>query len=564
MDGLIGIDVLGVCMRTKIAVQLFLVFFVLFFAACESPFGDDPGNGNGGDGGGDGNGTTDGSPENGAATDLAEIEFRSMIPVPGGTFLQEETDPGFGAESFDHTISDFEVAQYQVTYELWYAVRQWAEDNGYNFENPGQEGSDGTPGDAPTAAGRHQPVVRVSWRDAVVWLNAYSEMEELTPVYYTDAQHTDPIKDSAADDEVQTDAGSIDNPYVKWDADGYRLPTEGEWQYAASWRGENTLATDGTNLQAELDPYVQVGGTTWYFTPPTWPSGGNDAYDGSNENNEEVAWFDDSIPSFATQPVGQKEPNQLAIYDMSGNVEELVWDWKDNYPTGSQTDYRGPSAGPGGFAYRGVRGGRYNLGAFWLQIGERSRVEEPWSDGEDSFVPILFGFRPARTAGETSGESGSVFLIGDTGPAGGIVFYDKGDDNDGWRYLEVAPESTEEEFRVWGLDETDVGAPGTEIGTGLENTQAIVDEYDNLYEGLYAAYFANNLEHEGYNDWFLPSKDELNAMYERKGDIGISIGLYWSSSEYSEDEVWEQDFDTGEQYRVSKEVAGRVRAIRRF
>ena len=120
-----------------------------------------------------------------------------------------------------------------------------------------------------------------------------------------------------------------------------------------------------------------------------------------------------------------------------------------------------------------------------------------------------------------------VYEVGETGPAGGIVFYDKGSYSDGWRYLEVAPASTEWTSKPWGGFGTAVGtaAQGTAIGTGEANTQAIVAAYGDIepYASRtdYAAKLAADLDHGGYDDWFLPSRDELNEMYENLHEEGL-------------------------------------------
>ena len=92
--------------------------------------------------------------------------------------------------------------------------------------------------------------------------------------------------------------------------------------------------------------------------------------------------------------------------------------------------------------------------------------------------------------------------IGDTGPAGGIVFYDKGSYSDGWRYLEAAP-SGYESYGKWGGYGTSVDGTSKGIGTGKANTEAIVKK---LGSGDYAAKFCYDLELGGYDDWFLPSQ----------------------------------------------------------
>ena len=131
------------------------------------------------------------------------------------------------------------------------------------------------------------------------------------------------------------------------------------------------------------------------------------------------------------------------------------------------------------------------------------------------------------------------------GPAGGLVFYNNPHyKEDGWRYLEAAPLSNEWRSKVWGGYRTNVGETGTAIGTGESNTEIIVLAFgDNEpYEGKsdYAAKLCADLvvSKDGveYDDWFLPSRDELNLMYEnlkRNNLGGFSDLYYWSSSEYN-------------------------------
>ena len=81
-------------------------------------------------------------------------------------------------------MAPYYIGAYEVTYELWYTVRCWGQSNGYSFAGLGREGNDGTDGADPTSDQR-EPVTMVSWRDAAVWCNAYSEMSGYTPCYYT-------------------------------------------------------------------------------------------------------------------------------------------------------------------------------------------------------------------------------------------------------------------------------------------------------------------------------------------------------------------------------------------
>jgi hypothetical protein len=162
----------------------------------------------------------------------------------------------------------------------------------------------------------------------------------------------------------------------------------------------------------------------------------------------------------------------------------------------------------------------------------------------------------------------TAYKIGDTGPAGGIVFYDKFNYADGWRYLEIAPEETEQ-IMEWGAYAKAVNGTQTGIGSGKRNTPVIVNFLAREEEVGRAAQFCDALEYGGYDDWFLPSKDELNMVYKnmKQKNLGaFSDDPYWSSTETNSERAWYQNFRNGDQpdsYN-GKNRAYKVRAIRRF
>jgi hypothetical protein len=166
------------------------------------------------------------------------------------------------------------------------------------------------------------------------------------------------------------------------------------------------------------------------------------------------------------------------------------------------------------------------------------------------------------------------YNIGDTGPAGGFIFYiNPKYENEGWRYFEVAPgDLTGDNSIQWQLRRYTrkfvvmgaMGATQTAIGTGKANTQKIVDM---LGDGCYAAKLCYSMTLNGYSDWFLPSKDELNLMYENlylKGIGSFEPDVYWSSSGYDASLAWYQSFVNGHQIDGGKYYGGRVRAVRAF
>jgi hypothetical protein len=144
--------------------------------------------------------------------------------------------------------------------------------------------------------------------------------------------------------------------------------------------------------------------------------------------------------------------------------------------------------------------------------------------------------------------------------AGGIIFY-----LDGKGGGLVCAESDQSTNAQWGCYDTNIGGTGTGIGTGAANTAAIVA---GCSESGIAARICNDLVLNGYNDWFLPSQDELNLMYQnlkRNGIGGFAVyGYWWSSSESSSGGAWKQNFYGGGQYYYNKLYTFYVRAVRAF
>jgi hypothetical protein len=159
------------------------------------------------------------------------------------------------------------------------------------------------------------------------------------------------------------------------------------------------------------------------------------------------------------------------------------------------------------------------------------------------------------------------YKIGDTGPAGGIVFYVRENAPQGeWRYLEAAPADLPE--AAWGAYKVDIDGTETRAGSGKKNTGLIVAKLREIRESGKAAQRCTGYEVNGYRDWFLPSKDELDLMYKnlkKKGLGNFTSKIYWSSSEEGISyEACYHDFGDGSQYYGHRGNAYCVRAIRAF
>ncbi|MBJ2356372.1 DUF1566 domain-containing protein [Sphaerochaeta sp. S2] len=194
----------------------------------------------------------------------------------------------------------------------------------------------------------------------------------------------------------------------------------------------------------------------------------------------------------------------------------------------------------------------------YLWIGTRI------SSGEQSL--------PATTTAPAQ-NTASSYSVGMNGPSGGIIFYDKGEFSNGWRYLELSPQGAEM-TKMWAPNnEMTAGVfdVDDEIGRDEDYTGKIVSAYANITSwNDYAAQACESLSYSGFNDWFLPSQAELVEIYNKvhkEGLGGFARDLYWSSTEWkdgSNSYAYYLNFDDGSQYVSSKMDSLKVRPVRAF
>ena len=255
-----------------------------------------------------------------------------MVFVQGGTFEMGCTPEQTNCDSDESpvhevTLTDFYIGKYEVTQAQWAAI---VPEYSPNYDR---------------GEGDTHPAYRISWYDAVTFCNRLSQQEGYTPAYYSDPGFTQVY-----------DALDDGNGTVYWgpSANGYRLPTEAEWEYAA--RGG-----------------AQSGGYQ---------------FSGSDDINA-VAWWDvNNDNSVLSQPAGTKAPNELGVYDMSGNVWEWCWDSYSSgyYAASPACAPLGPTGGSG----RVQRGGSWLLSATFCRVAGRN-IHNPWV--RSNYV----GFRLSRT-----------------------------------------------------------------------------------------------------------------------------------------------------------------------
>ncbi len=276
-----------------------------------------------------------------------------MVPIAAGEFQMGDTfNEGRSEELPVHTvfISPYHIDKYEVTKGLWDTVRTWATSNGYDLIAGSGKAAD-------------HPVHNVNWYDCVKWCNARSQQEGRTPCYYTNAGLTTVYR-----------TGEV-APYVKWDANGYRLPTEAEWEKAA--RG----GTPGHRFPWSDTDTIQHARANYY-------SASEYSYDTSPTGGFHPNFDEGGYPY--TSPVGYFAANGYDLHDMAGNVWEWCNDWHSNtyyqdyLDAGSPPDPRGPGPGYG----RVLRGG------FWYHDPDACRSAFRfgyWPDYRVSYI----GFRCA-------------------------------------------------------------------------------------------------------------------------------------------------------------------------
>ena len=169
--------------------------------------------------------------------------------------------------------------------------------------------------------------------------------------------------------------------------------------------------------------------------------------------------------------------------------------------------------------------------------------------------------KPSASANaSSSANSTTAFHIGQSF-GGGIIFYI---DNTGQHGL-IAAINDQGTGISWNKNGKNIntGAKATAVGTGNANTTKIVNAQSKT--GTYAALLCFKYKHNGFTDWYLPSKDELNLLYQQRNVVGgLGATNYWSSSEVSRGKAWDQEFGGGFQFKDTKSFTLNVRAVSSF
>ena len=284
--------------------------------------------------------------------------------IPSGSFTMGDELDGAG-DAHRVRVSAFYMAQNLVTKAEWDEVLTWGLENGYSELAAGSGKAD------------NHPVQNISWYQMVKWCNARSQKEGLVPVYYTDDAQTTVYK---------TGDVNVTNAQVKWSANGYRLPTEAEWEKAA--RGGKS---------GKRFPW----GDTISHKQANYKSGSGKAYDLSGAVNGYHPSYTAGGEPF-TSPVGSFAANGYGLYDMAGNVWQRCWDWYGSYDPSVLTDPRGPVVlmDPRGQAASGsvrvLRGGSWLNGI--CRVVDRNSGYNPFSSYN------YFGFRVARSSDPSNGR----------------------------------------------------------------------------------------------------------------------------------------------------------------
>ena len=309
------------------------------------------------------------SKNSGKATLMFPKPRNGFARIPAGSFMMgDHFNEGRDGERPVHEVyvSEFHMGKTEVTYAEWQLIYDWAVSNGYSFEYVSRTPAGSFDRPYGWREGPSYPVRSVPWVDIVKWCNALSERSGRAPVY------------RESDGSVFRKGEII--PEIRYNKDGYRLPTEAEWEKAA--RGGldgkrfpwgNTISHEEANYDADPDRYSYDLSATAGFHPD----------------------YDDG-GYFNTSPVGSFKPNGYGVHDMAGNV----WEWcndvfSENYYANSPTSNPlGPDSGTYGTEWRSYRGGDFKVNGsdvFTRRVSHRGT--DPYSGG---YSVGTTGFRLVR------------------------------------------------------------------------------------------------------------------------------------------------------------------------
>jgi len=278
-----------------------------------------------------------------------------MVLIPAGTFQMGSSSFREGGyfEMPVHSVyvSAFYMGQTEVTKAQWSEVYTWATAHGYSFPSDHELGR---------GKGENHPVQWLNWYDCVKWANARSEKDGSTPCYTVDG--------------TVYRVGQSDDVSCNWTANGYRLPTEAEWEKTA--RG----GVSGHRFSWSDSDEIQHARVNYY-------SSTNFAYDTSPTHGYNPTYATGGTPY--TSPAGAFSPNGYGLVDMAGNVWEWCWDWYGSYTSSPDTDPRGVGTG----SSRASRGGG------WANSSSSCRVAKR-GFGTPTYWHDSIGFRLAVSVGQ--------------------------------------------------------------------------------------------------------------------------------------------------------------------